>query len=112
MSRVVVVGGADQGRQTIDVLDAAGVHQVVAVLDPALTIGATVMGHPVVDPGDLAALGADGFVVAVGDNAVRGAAMWRVRAARAGRCACRRTGDCADVDACEFAAEAVVCGDG
>jgi len=80
VSRVVVVGGADQGRQTIDVLEAAGVHQVVAVLDPALTTGTTVSGHPVIDPGDLAAHGVDGFVVAVGDNAVRAAAVARVRA--------------------------------
>ena len=80
MSRVVVVGGSDQGRQTIDVLEAAGMHEVVAVLDPALTTGATVSGHPVVDPGDLGALGVDGFVVAVGDNAVRAAAIERVRA--------------------------------
>ncbi|MFM8303782.1 MAG: NeuD/PglB/VioB family sugar acetyltransferase [Actinomycetota bacterium] len=84
MSRVVLVGGADQGRQTIDVLAAAGVHRVVAVLDPGIPSGTAVSGHPVVDPDDLDALGADGFVVAIGDNATRAAATARVRSAYPG----------------------------
>lgn len=79
MSRVVVVGGSDQGRQTIDVLEAAGVHTVAGVVDPGLEPGAVVAGHRVLDPTELAALGVDGFVVAVGDNAVRAAAVARVR---------------------------------
>ena len=36
MSRVVVVGGSDQGRQTIDILEAAGEHVVAGVVDPGL----------------------------------------------------------------------------
>lgn len=84
MSRVVVVGGADQGRQTIDVLAAAGEHVVVAVLDPGLPARSTVCGHPVIDAGDVDALGADGFVVAIGDNAARAGAIERVRAERPG----------------------------
>ena len=82
MSRVVVVGGSDQGRQTIDVLEAAGVHAVVAVLDPGRSAGTVVAGHPVVEPDDLDRLGVDGFVVAVGDNSVRASAVARVRSER------------------------------
>ena len=82
MSRVVVVGGSDQGRQTIDVLGAAAVHTVVAVLDPGLSVGSHVCGFPVIDPAGVGAVGADAFVVAVGDNAVRAAAIARVRADR------------------------------
>ena len=79
MSRIVVVGGSDQGRQTIDVIEAGGVHTVVAVLDPGLTVGSQVGGYPVIDPAGVDAVGADGFVVAVGDNSVRAAAIARVR---------------------------------
>ena len=79
MSRVVVVGGAGQGRQVIDVLTEAGEHLVVGVLDPGLVAGSVVAGLPVLDPGDLVA-GADGFVVAIGDNTVRAAAIGRIRA--------------------------------
>ena len=79
MSRVVVFGAGGQGRQTIDVLEAGGVHAVVGVVDPGLATGARVAGHPVVDPAELAALGADGFVVAVGDNVGRASVAERVR---------------------------------
>jgi sugar O-acyltransferase (sialic acid O-acetyltransferase NeuD family) len=82
VSRVVVVGGSDQGRQTIDVLEATDEHVVVAVIDPGLPSGSTVRGYPVIDPGDADARGADGVVVAVGDNATRAAAIARVRAER------------------------------
>ena len=82
MSRVVVVGGSDQGRQTIDVLGAGAVHTVVAVLDPGLSVGSQVCGFPVIDSAGVGAVGADAFVVAVGDNAVRAAAIARVRAER------------------------------
>jgi sugar O-acyltransferase (sialic acid O-acetyltransferase NeuD family) len=82
VSRVVVVGGSDQGRQTIDVIEAGGVHTVVAVLDPGLSVGSQVGGYPVIDPAGVDAVGADGFVVAVGDNAVRAAAIARVRGER------------------------------
>lgn len=80
MSRVVVVGGSDQGRQTIDILEAAGEHVVAGVVDPGLAPGTVVAGHPVVEPGDLARLGVDGYVVAVGDNWTRAAAVARARA--------------------------------
>ena len=77
--RIVVVGGAGQGRQAIDVLEAAGDHEVVAVVDAGLA-GGVVCGRPVVDDDGVAATGAAGFVVAIGDNATRGAVIGRVRA--------------------------------
>ena len=81
MSRVVVVGGSDQGRQVIDNLHAAGVHTVVAVLDPGLAHGSEVGGYPVIGDDAVATVGADAFVVAVGDNATRTSATARTRAA-------------------------------
>jgi sugar O-acyltransferase (sialic acid O-acetyltransferase NeuD family) len=81
---VVVVGGADQGRQTIDVLRAADRHDVVGVLDPAQAAGSTVVGLPVVGFDDADRLGAEGFVVAIGDNHVRADVVARTRAARPG----------------------------
>ena len=78
--KVLVVGGASQGRQAIDVLEAAGIHEVVAVLDAGLPVGGVVCGHPVVDDDGVATVGADGFVVAIGDNAVRAAVFARIRA--------------------------------
>lgn len=78
--KVLVVGGAGQGRQAIDVLEAAGIHEVVAVLDPGLPVGSAVAGRPVVDADGVGASGAEGFVVAIGDNARRAAEFGRVRA--------------------------------
>jgi len=79
VSRVLVVGGSDQGRQAIDVLTAAGDHTVVAVLDPGLPVGSEVCGHPVVGPDGVDATGTDAFVVAIGDNASRATAIARMR---------------------------------
>jgi len=84
MSRIVVVGGSDQGRQTIDVLECAGLHTIVGVVDPSRPVGSTVAGHPVVAADALDALRAEGFVVAVGDNWNRAGAVARVRAQRPG----------------------------
>lgn len=77
MSRVLVIGGSDQGRQAIDVLKCEGHHEVVGVLDRALAVGSEVCGHPVVGRDDelAAAAGlmrADAYLVAIGDNFVRG----------------------------------------
>lgn len=77
MSRVLVIGGSDQGRQAIDVLECAGEHEVVGVLDRARAIGTEVSGHPVVGRDDelAAAAGlmrADAYIVAIGDNFTRG----------------------------------------
>jgi sugar O-acyltransferase (sialic acid O-acetyltransferase NeuD family) len=86
MSRIIVVGGSDQGRQVLDAIVAAGVHTAVGVLDRALEPGALVADVPVVGrDDDLAAcatrVGADCFVVAIGDNATRGEVLARSAAA-------------------------------
>jgi len=74
---VLVIGGSNQGRQSIDVLEAAGDYLVVGVLDGNLPVGSLVAGHPVVGAADdlpdrAKSSGANGFVVAIGDNFVRG----------------------------------------
>jgi sugar O-acyltransferase (sialic acid O-acetyltransferase NeuD family) len=80
MSRVVVIGGSEQGRQVIDAIVARGFHTAVGVLDRALPRGELVAGVPVL--GSDTALGeyatevdADHFVVAIGDNATRGSVL-------------------------------------
>jgi sugar O-acyltransferase (sialic acid O-acetyltransferase NeuD family) len=86
MSRVIVIGGADQGRQVIDAILARGFHMVVGVLDHALARGETVVGVPVLGTDAelrvaAAEVNADRFVVAIGDNATRGRILERERAA-------------------------------
>jgi sugar O-acyltransferase (sialic acid O-acetyltransferase NeuD family) len=88
VSRVVVIGGSDQGRQVIDAILARGFHTAVGVLDRALPRGELVAGVPVLGgDDDLAAraaeVDADVFVVAIGDNATRGAVLERAAAAAA-----------------------------
>lgn len=85
MSRVLVIGGSDQGRQVIDAILARGVHTAVGVLDRARPRGELVAGVPVVGRDDevevcAAEVGADHFVVAVGDNTTRGMLLERVAA--------------------------------
>ena len=82
MSRVIVIGGSEQGRQVIDAVLARGFHTVVGVLDRNLPRRELVMGVPVLGHDDeLAAcaidVSADEFVVAIGDNATRGAVLER-----------------------------------
>jgi sugar O-acyltransferase (sialic acid O-acetyltransferase NeuD family) len=86
VSRVVVIGGSDQGRQVIDAILARGFHTAVGVLDRALPHHEIVAGVPVLGGDDdlarcAADVGADAFVVAIGDNATRGAVLERVTAA-------------------------------
>ena len=86
MSRVLVIGGSDQGRQVIDAILARGSHTAVGVLDRALPRGELVAGVPVVGTDDdlascAAEVGADHLIVAIGDNATRGAVLERALAA-------------------------------
>ncbi len=90
--RILVVGGAGQGRQVIDALEAGGTDDVVGVLDASLAVGTDVAGYPVLGADtDLATAAAStkatGYVVAIGDNFTRG--MLLDRAAR----------ECADLTA-------------
>jgi sugar O-acyltransferase (sialic acid O-acetyltransferase NeuD family) len=82
MRRIVVVGGAAQARQVIAAVEEAGDAMVVGVLDRDRPAGDTVAGYPVLGTDrELASCartaGADGFVVAIGDNASRGAVLER-----------------------------------
>jgi sugar O-acyltransferase (sialic acid O-acetyltransferase NeuD family) len=83
VSRVIVVGGSDQGRQVIDAIVARGFHTAVGVLDRALSRGQLVAGVPVLGSDETLAeaaheMDADHFVVAIGDNATRGAVLERL----------------------------------
>jgi sugar O-acyltransferase (sialic acid O-acetyltransferase NeuD family) len=82
MSRVIVIGGSDQGRQVLDAIAARGFHTAVGVLDGALRRGERIGGVPVLGRDDELAtcaseVGADHFVVAIGDNATRGMVLER-----------------------------------
>lgn len=88
MSRVLVIGGAGQGRQVIDAIVARGHHEVVGVLDRSFRRGDVVAGYPVLGTDDdlrAAALetAADSFVVAIGDNFTRGRILDREAGAAA-----------------------------
>jgi sugar O-acyltransferase (sialic acid O-acetyltransferase NeuD family) len=88
MSRVIVIGGADQGRQVIDAIVTRGFHTVVGVLDRAFARGDEIAGVPVLGTDDelqvcAAEVNADHFVVAIGDNATRGRILERERVATA-----------------------------
>jgi sugar O-acyltransferase (sialic acid O-acetyltransferase NeuD family) len=83
--KVLVIGGAAHGRQVIDAAEAGGEHTIVGVLDRALASGSTVGGHRVLGADDhvrdaAAVAGANGFVVAVGDNFARRAVVERALA--------------------------------
>jgi sugar O-acyltransferase (sialic acid O-acetyltransferase NeuD family) len=83
---VLVIGGSEQGRQTIDILELDDRYQVVGVLDASLQVDAEVEGYPVLGGDEslepaAAATGARGFLVAIGDNFTRGRILARERAA-------------------------------
>lgn len=82
--RVLLIGGSDQGRQTIDILEERGDIEIVGVLDDALPAGADVSGYPVLGGADdvarcATASRATAFVVALGDNLNRARETERVR---------------------------------
>ena len=88
VSRVLVIGGAGQGRQVIDAIVARAHHEVVGVLDRSFRRGDVVAGFPVLGSDlDLRAAAletaADGFVVAIGDNHTRGEILERESGAAA-----------------------------
>jgi len=80
--RVLIIGGSQQGRQAIDIIEERGADQIVGVLDRTLPIGSTVSGYPVLGRDDdlracADSTGADGFLVAIGDNFSRGRVLTR-----------------------------------
>jgi len=88
VSRIIVIGGGDQGRQVVDAVIARGHHTVVGVLDGRLGRGDVVAGVPVLGRDDelhvaASEVGAEHYVVAIGDNATRGRILDRERSASA-----------------------------
>jgi sugar O-acyltransferase (sialic acid O-acetyltransferase NeuD family) len=76
VARVVVVGASGHAKVVIDVLERAGEHVVVGLVDARKPVGTPWYGHTVL--GDEAALGRlvdelslSGAVIGIGDNAVR-----------------------------------------
>jgi sugar O-acyltransferase (sialic acid O-acetyltransferase NeuD family) len=85
VSRVLVVGGGNQGRQVLDAISTRDDHEVVGVVDGNLPVGTdlggvTVVGSPADLPACAEGVHAEGFVVAVGDNATRGDLLERLAA--------------------------------
>jgi sugar O-acyltransferase (sialic acid O-acetyltransferase NeuD family) len=74
-ARVLVIGGSDQGRQTIDIIEESGT-QIVGVLDQRRHEDDSVAGYPLLGSDDdiatwAASTGATALVVAIGDNSTR-----------------------------------------
>jgi sugar O-acyltransferase (sialic acid O-acetyltransferase NeuD family) len=74
--RVIVIGGSDQGRQAIDIIEEGGGAELVGVLDGRDDGPDEVAGYPVLGSDEaLAAIAAStdatAFVVAIGDNFAR-----------------------------------------
>lgn len=74
--RIIVIGGSDQGRQAIDIIEEVGDAEVVGVLDRRHADTDLVAGYPVLGPDEaLAATAAStqatAFVTAIGDNFAR-----------------------------------------
>jgi sugar O-acyltransferase (sialic acid O-acetyltransferase NeuD family) len=72
-TRVIVIGGSDQGRQVIDIIEEAGGAEVVGVLDRRGAGADHVVGYPVLGSDDeLAAIAASiratAFIAAIGQN--------------------------------------------
>lgn len=82
--RLVLLGAGGHGKSVLDLLIAAGTHEVAGLVDAAMRVRA-VLGHPVLGTEDaLAALRAAGVEAAhpaIGDNAARLAAGARLEAA-------------------------------
>jgi sugar O-acyltransferase (sialic acid O-acetyltransferase NeuD family) len=75
-TRVIVIGGSDQGRQVIDIIEEVGGAEIVGVLDRGASEGEVVAGYAVLGSDeDLARCAessrAAAFVVAIGDNFAR-----------------------------------------
>jgi sugar O-acyltransferase (sialic acid O-acetyltransferase NeuD family) len=75
-ARVLVIGGSDQGRQAIDIIEEVGGMEIVGVLDRRGGDSDLVSGYPLLGSDEdletvAATTGATAFVVAIGDNSAR-----------------------------------------
>jgi sugar O-acyltransferase (sialic acid O-acetyltransferase NeuD family) len=74
--RVIVIGGSDQGRQAIDIIEQLGDAEVMGVLDRSKHAPDEVAGYPVLGSDEVlaataASTHATAFVAAIGDNFAR-----------------------------------------
>jgi sugar O-acyltransferase (sialic acid O-acetyltransferase NeuD family) len=75
-TRVLLIGGSDQGRQAIDIMEEVGGMEIVGVLDRHGEDGDAVSGYPILGSDEqlascAASHSATAFVVAIGDNSTR-----------------------------------------
>ncbi len=86
MRNLIVVGASGHAKVVIDAIRSAGTHKVVGLVDRDTPVGTSVLGCSVVGrTGAIAdcaaALGADSFIVAIGDNAARERVTREIRSA-------------------------------
>lgn len=83
MSRIIVYGASEHGKYTIDIIEKAGKHEIVGIVDDAAVVGSAVYGYPVLGgwaewPRLRSVHGFDAGVVAIGDNYVRSRVVARI----------------------------------
>lgn len=84
MANIVIVGSSGHAKVVIDVVEKAGTHRVVGLLDRFRKQGDRAFGYEVIgSEDDLAALvrprALEGYFVAIGDNHIRGEVDRRIR---------------------------------
>lgn len=82
--KIAIVGASGHGRVVLDVLEKQGQYEVVGFADARRPVGESEMGVPILGNEDallaLARAGEiDGYIVAIGDNAVRAQVVERIR---------------------------------
>ena len=83
MGRVLIVGSSGHARVIVDIIERAGLHEIVGLLDDSKSKGAIEIGYPILggvgDLPDLVRLhNPQGYFIAVGDNWNRGLIAARV----------------------------------
>lgn len=74
--KIAIVGASGHGRVVLDVLEKQGGREIVGFVDAGRPAGDSELGYPIIGNEDAlvalaAAGGVDGFIVAIGDNAIR-----------------------------------------
>ena len=84
MGRVLIVGSSGHARVIVDIIERAGLHEIVGLLDDSKSKDAIEIGYPILGGvGDLPDLvrrhNPEGYFIAVGDNWNRGLIAARVQ---------------------------------
>ena len=82
--RIILVGASGQAKVVTDIVECAGQHEIVGFCDRDRPAGSDFMGYPVLGrdtelPALLRQHGAEGAIIAIGDNWVRGQLAERFR---------------------------------